>query len=145
MFRKRRLNKNEEARVLAAIGRAERGNRGEVRVHLEGRCPAADPLERAARLFDELGMRETRDDTGVLLYVAERERKAAVYAGSGIHGARESGFWQEVIGFVSQGYAAGQKAEGLELALDAIGALLREVTPGDDSAGDELPNAVSSR
>lgn len=145
MFRRRRLGGEEESRVVAAIARAEQGNRGEVRVHIEARCGGAEPLARAATLFEELGMRSTHADTGVLLYVAERDRRAAVYAGAGVHAARESGFWEEVIRSVSDGYAAGQRADGLERALGAIGELLREALPGADSKGNELPDEVSER
>ena len=47
----------EEERLVAAIREAEKGNRGEVRVHIEARCKG-DPLERAAFLFGELHMEQ---------------------------------------------------------------------------------------
>lgn len=133
----------EEARLVAAIGRAEANNRGEVRVHVDPRKQKQAPLERAALLFRALGMDATRADTAVLLYVALADRKAAVYAGKGIHGAAEPGFWQSVIDAVGAGAAKGDLTAGLEAALDRVGALLREHAPGDDEAGNELPDAVS--
>lgn len=102
-------------------------------------------MSRAGALFDELGMRATHADTGVLLYVAERDRQAAVFAGAGVHAAREAGFWQGVVDSVSEGYASDARLDGLERALDAIGDLLREVLSGEDAAGNELPDGVSSR
>ena len=140
---RRRLGAADERRVVDALASAERGNKGEVRLHLEGRCRGA-PLVRAAEVFAELGMRETAEDTGVLLYVAESDRQAAVHAGSGVHGAREPAFWQEVIEYVAEGYRRGRKVEGLVQALEVIGDLLREVVPGDP-AGNELPDEVSTR
>jgi uncharacterized membrane protein len=134
----------ESAQLVDAIGAAERGNRGEVRVHLEARCSQKDPLERAREIFFKLGMERTRDDTGVLLYVAFEDRKAAVFAGSGIHGAAAKGFWQEVVDEIAAGFRDGEPLEGLRAALGSVGVLLREHAAGDDSAGDELPNQVTT-
>ena len=135
----------EQAKILVhAIAEAEAHNRGEVRVHVERRCPHADPLERAAEVFVALGMNETEDDTGVLLYVAVEDRSCAVFAGEGVLGARAEGFWQGVADAVANGYRRNDPVAGIEMALLRIGALLREHAPGEDAAGDELSNAVTS-
>jgi uncharacterized membrane protein len=134
---------DDEARVVAAITGAEQGNRGEVRVHVEERC-RGDALARARAVFAELGMARTQESTGVLLYLAPNERKAAVFAGAGIHGAAGEGFWREVIDAVAKGYAGGTPVDGLEAALERIGAILREHAPGEDRAGNELPDAVTT-
>jgi uncharacterized membrane protein len=137
------ITRGQEAALVAAIRDAERGNRGEVRVHLERRCPGGNALHRARELFHKLGMPATRDDTGVLLYVAVEDRKAAVFAGAGIHGAAREGFWQQVVDAVAQGYRRGEPVGGLVEALGRIGTLLREHAPGEDMAGNELPDEVS--
>ena len=89
-------------------------------------------------------MTETAADTGVLLYVATEARTCAVFAGEGIHGATEDGFWQEVSDAIANGYSRNDPVAGFEMALVRIGALLREQVPGEDVAGDELPNAVTT-
>lgn len=126
------------------MAQAERGHRGEIRVHIEARYPGDGPLGRAAALFRELEMDRTRDDTGVLLYVAERDRKAAVFAGTGVYGARQPGFWREVTDTVAAGYRAGDRIAGLVRAIEMIGAVLHDAAPGEDGAGDELPNEVTT-
>ena len=138
-----KLSEAEQARLVDAIRRAEEGHRGEVLVHLERRCREQDALKRAAQLFEKLGMRNTAADTGVLLYVAVEDRKAAVYAGQGIHGAALPGFWQEVVDAVATGFREGQPLPGLEKAVERIGGLLRTAVPGEDTAGNELPNVVN--
>lgn len=132
----------QSARLVQAIAAAEADNRGEVRLHLEARC-SGDPLERARRLFGQLGMQKTRDDTGVLLYVAVDDHKAAVFAGKGIHGAAAPDFWSKVIEGVADGFKKGTPLDGLLEALGAIGDLLREHAAGTDEAGNELPDQVS--
>lgn len=134
---------DETRRLVKAIGAAEKGNRGEVRVHVEGRCKG-EALERAKAVFGQLKMHETRDGTGVLLYVAVRDHKAAVFAGEGIVARGEGGFWDEVVRTVADGYRDGDPVAGFEAALAKVGDLLREAVPGEDDAGDELPNAVTT-
>ncbi len=134
----------QEAILVQAITDAERGNRGEVRVHVEAESPYEDPMDRAEELFGELGMGETAADTGVLLYVATDDRECAVYAGEGIHAAKDPGFWQEVADGLALGYGRQDPIAGFEMALLRIGELLREAVPGEDTAGDELPNAVTT-
>ena len=140
---RRFLTEAQEAEVVAAIGRAERGNRGEVRVHLERRCKG-EPIDRVRELFGSMCAGETSGDTGVLLYVAVASRRAAIWAGRGIHAAAEPGFWQQAVEAVAEGYRSGDGARGIELALDEIGALLREHLPGADVAGNELADQVTT-
>ncbi|MCY1077306.1 TPM domain-containing protein [Archangium lansingense] len=138
-----KLSKEEESRLVAAIRRAEEGHRGEVLVHLERKCPGGEPLARAAQLFEQLGLRRTAEDTGVILYVALSDRKAAVYAGQGVHGAAQPGFWQEVVDALARGFREGSAVTALEAAVERIGDLLRTAVPGEDTRGNELPNVVS--
>lgn len=138
------LDKEQEQAVVKAIGQAEEGNRGEVQVHLEAQTGGKDALERAREVFHTLGMDRTRDGTGVLLYVATADHKVAVFAGPGIHGAGKEGFWQEVTDTVAARFSADDPVGGLVGALEKIGALLREAAPGEDDAGNELPNRVTT-
>ena len=143
LLKRKYLTTKEEEAVVAAIREAERGNRGEVRVHLEAHCPEEDAVLRAAALFRALNMDQTTGATGVLLYVAVKDRRAAVFAGAGIHGAAHDGFWQDAIDAVAGGFASGKPASGIIRALNMIGSLLRASVPGDDVAGNELPDEVT--
>jgi uncharacterized membrane protein len=138
-----RLTPTEEQDVVRAIANAERGNRGEVRLHLEARC-RGEPLARAEALYRELGMHQTRDDTGVLLYVATASRVCAVFCGAGIVSRPPEGFWKSVTDAVAQGFEAKAPARGLVDGLKRIGDVLREHVPGEDRAGDELQNTIST-
>lgn len=137
-----KLTWQQEQDVVRAVANAERGNRGEVRLHLEAKCPG-DALERAAALYRSLGMHETKDDTGVLLYVATASRVCAVFSGAGIVSRPPEGFWKSVTDAVAQGFAKQEPAQGLIAGLTRIGEMLRAHVPGDDRAGDELSNAIS--
>lgn len=141
---KRAFTKAEDDRLVAAIRAAEKGSRGEVRVHVEQSCREGNALGRAKVLFRELRMGRTRADTAVLLYVSTGDRKAAVFAGNGIHGAADPAFWQSVTDAVAEGARAGDLAGGIARALERVGDLLREHAPGEDTAGNELPDVVTT-
>lgn len=142
-FNKRHLTDEQEKAVVDAIGRAEEDNLGEVRVHLEKRCKHEEgALARAREKFYELGMCQTEDSTGVLLYVAIKDRVTAVYAGPGIHTCCAETFWQDVTDQIAQGYESGKPAEGLVAAVDKVGDLLREYVPGEKE-DNELPDEVT--
>lgn len=138
------LTARERHQLQAAIAAAERGHRGEIRVHIESRYSGDGPKQRAEALFHELALDRTRDGTGVLLYVAERDRKTAVFAGPGVHGARAAGFWTDVAAAIARGYAEGDRMTGLLRALAMIGEILRDAAPGQDTAGNELPDEVTT-
>ena len=62
-----RLGPRQIRRIEWAIAEAERGHRGEIRVHVEGRYTGDGPIARAAAVYHALGMDRTRDDTAALL------------------------------------------------------------------------------
>lgn len=131
--------------MVAAIERAEKGHRGEIQVFIEARYPGDGPVARAHALFEELGLGATQDGTGVLLYVAAEDRRVAVWAGPGVHGAAEQGFWKDVVAEVAAGFARGDRAGGFERALERVRVLLERAAPGEDRAGNELANRVIQR
>jgi uncharacterized membrane protein len=132
----------EEGRIVAAIAAAEKGNRGEVRVHVEQTCKG-DPLVRARDRFHKLAMGNTSQDTAVLLFVAPGSRTAAVWAGQALYdgGADQ---WKAVVEAIAKDGKDGKVVDGIVAGLNKIGEILRAKLPGDDRSGDELPNTVTS-
>jgi uncharacterized membrane protein len=138
------LTEADEQRVVRAIATAERENRGEVRVHLEVKCPSPDPTKRARQLYEKLKLDQTREDTGVLLYVATGSKVCAVWSGAGLFSRPIEGFWKSVTDVVAQRSREGKLADGLVEALGKIGELLRKHLGGQDRAGNEVPDAVTT-
>ena len=143
-WKSKMLNKSQEERLVTAITNAEQGSRGEVRVHLERKCPEEDPLARAEQVFFELGMQNTKEGTAALLYISIDSKKAAIFAGPGLYQSREQDFWQDSIELVVAGFRNNTPIQGIENALGKIGDLFREIVPGEDEAGNQLPNQVST-
>jgi uncharacterized membrane protein len=138
-----RLGPRQIRRIEWAIAEAERGHRGEIRVHVEGRYTGDGPIARAAAVYHALGMDRTRDDTAALLYIALDDRKVAVWHGAGLAGAADERFWSGVTEAVAAGLRAGRPAEGIAQAVAEMGRVMLKAAPGEDVRGNELPNTVS--
>lgn len=137
------LTEKEEKQIIEAINEAEKKTSGEIRVHIEHNC-YADPLVRAAQIFHDLGMDETRLKNGVLIYIATEDHKAAVYGGKGINEEVEDGFWDEVLRILIDHFKQEAYEEGIENAVHAVADKLGELFPYHQKGElNELSNEIS--
>lgn len=137
------LTEKEEQQIVEAINEAEQKTSGEIRVHIEHHCKR-DPLERAARIFHELGMDQTKLENGVLIYIASEDHKTAVYAGKGIHKQVEEEFWRDVLNILIKHFKQDAYEEGIEKAVFKVGEKLQELYPYHQKGDlDELSNEIS--
>jgi putative membrane protein len=98
-------------------------------------------LARAEQAFIEQGVTETRDRSGVLLFLSETEHRLELLADRGIHERVGSEVWQALVDDVVGAIRKGQAASGLTRAIDAIGARLAEHFPPSADDVNELPDA----
>ena len=134
----------ERHRVQGAVGDAEKRTSGEIRVHLEDHIED-DALDRAAFIFEELGMHRTRDRNGVLIYLSVADRKVAVIGDAAINAVVPEGFWTDVVGVLKLHLAAGRHADGLCEAVHVVGEKLVSYFPLKRDDRDELSNEISFR
>lgn len=138
------LTDKQEQKIIKAIAEAENRTSGEVRVHIEHKCKR-DPLERAAKIFHELGMDETELQNGVLIYIATEDHKAAVYAGKGILKQVEDGFWDDVLKIILNHFKKEEYEAGLVEAIKKVGLKLKELFPYRQDDINELSDEISYR
>lgn len=128
------------------ITHAEQGHRGEIRLIIENHLPISlsyrtDCRGRALQLFGEYGVWDTKDNTGVLIYVNLCEKDLQIIADRGID-AHACDEWHALCQRTLGDFKAGKMTEGLTALITEIGRLLNTYFPCDDVAGDELPNQV---
>lgn len=136
------LTDEQEKHIIRQIQLAERETSGEIRVHIENRCPG-DALVRAAEIFHDLGMDQTKQQNGVLIYIASDDHKAAVYAGKGIHTQVEDHFWNDVLQLLLNHFKKGEYEEGIADAVRETGKKLAEMYPSKRDDVNELSNDIS--
>ncbi len=137
------LSKEEEKTIISAIKEAELNTSGEVRVHIEPRCKADDPVTRAKEVFAELGMHETELRNGVIIYVATKDHKMAVWGDKGIHEKVGQAFWEDEIALMKKYFQADDYESGLRDAILMVGEKLKEFFPYQTDDVNELDDEIS--
>lgn len=136
------LSDGEKEQIVQAIKDAERKSSGEIRVHIEYHC-RTEPLKRAKEVFENLGMTNTEEKNGVLIYVAVGDRNLAVIGDSGINNKVSPDYWHKVKEHIKGELARGQFYQGICLGIELIGEKLKEFFPHHPNDANELSNEPS--
>ena len=142
MTRRQLLRNIDAARVKDAITRAERRTSGEIMVSI---APIFwGSVEKAAQnAFVRLGIAQTKEKNGVLIFVVPGRKKFVVLGDSGIHARVGQDFWEDVAGQLSGQFRNGDFTEGLVRAIDGIGEKLGLHFPYDGATDvNGLPDDV---
>jgi putative membrane protein len=94
--------------------------------------------------FVAAGISETRDRTGILVYVSEFERRVEILADKGIHVLLGEGYWKDQVEGIVKGVAQRKAGEALCRAVDEMGAKLAAHFPARADDQNELSNSVQS-
>lgn len=136
------FSRDQQSMILAAVGEAENETSGEIRVHIETRCPD-DVLDRAAWIFKKLGMHKTAERNGVLFYLAVEDKKFAVIGDAGINAKVPAGFWDCVKELLKNEFVAGRFTEGLSEGIKLAGRQLKSHFPHKAEDRNELSDEIS--
>lgn len=129
-------------RVEAALARAESKTSGEIRISVAPFFWGS--VENAARLaFDRLGMRQTAERNGVLLFVVPSRKRFRVLGDEGIHAKVGQSFWEAVAAAMSAHFRRGDYTRGLEEGIAVIGESLAQHFPHRGELDvNELPDTI---
>lgn len=137
------FGKEEQTLIVAAIQAAEKQTSGEVKVHIERHCPDADVMARAQTVFGSLGMHTTKDQNGVLFYLAYEDRKFAVLGDKGIYEKVPRDFWESTKEKLREHFKKNEFTEGLCEGIEEAGRQLKKYFPYQSDDTNELPDDVS--
>jgi len=135
------LGKLDHDRVARAIATAEATTSGEIRVFIQ-RGNVADAVSDARAQFERLGMTQTRERNGVLVFVAPRSRKFAVIGDRGVYEKCGAPFWEALTQAMRPHFQAQNFTDAIVHAVREAGQLLGEHFPRRPDDRNELPNAV---
>ena len=137
------LSSDDELAIVQAIQEAEKKTSGEVRVHIEKKCPKKDPVKRAISLFQKLGMHKTDLRNGVIVYVATEDHLLAIWGDEGIHAKVGQEFWESTLITLQEDFKTNQIKNGLKKALLDIGEKLQQHFPYKKDDKNELEDSIS--
>ena len=120
---------------------AELRTSGEIRISVEDHSKD-DPLDRAAFLFDELGMHKTDLRNGILIYVAIKDKQFAIIGDVGIHAKVGDEFWERIRNEMHDDFAKGEMANGIIAGITEAGHALKEHFPRAHDDQNELPDDI---
>ncbi len=136
------FSKEQREDIRQAIMNAELDTSGEIRVHIETRCKG-EVLDRAAFLFDKMGMQKTEKRNGVLFYVSVKNRTFAVLGDSGINSVVPKDFWDDLKNMLLNHFREEKFTEGLIEGIGLIGSRLKEHFPYQAGDINELSDEIS--
>jgi len=136
------FTKEQKEAIKQAVQQAEKETSGEIRVHVENTCEG-DVLDRAATVFDKLGMVQTELRNGVLFYVALKSHKFAILGDLGINSKVPQNFWESTKEIIIEHFKKGLFAEGLIEGITMAGKELKQWFPYQTDDVNELPDDIS--
>jgi len=136
------FSRGEEKDIMMAIAKAELDTSGEIRVHIDKDC-TGEVLDRAASVFEKLGMVNTRERNGVLFYMAVKSHKFAIIGDAGINSKVPGDFWDDIKSHMLIRFQEGTVAQGLIEGIGIAGKELKTHFPWQNNDENELPNEIS--
>ncbi|WP_405412968.1 TPM domain-containing protein [Maribacter sp. Asnod1-A12] len=136
------LSATEEQEVVEAILKAEKNTSGEIRVHIEGHT-RKDHYDRAKEVFHLLKMDNTKQENGVLIYVAVTDKKFVICGDKGIDKVVPKDFWQTTKNSIQTQFEKGAFKDGLVAGVLKAGEELRSHFPWLSDDTNELSNEIS--
>jgi hypothetical protein len=132
--------------IEAAIREAELRHGGEIRFAVETALDLPElwyrlvPRRRAAQVFGELGVWDTAQNNGVLIYVLMADRVVEIVADRGVAALIQQTEWDEICREMERQFRDGRFMEGSVAAVHSVGRLLARHFPAARHDADELPN-----
>jgi uncharacterized membrane protein len=142
MTRRKLIQIIDREKIKEAIQKAEHRTSGEIRVSV---APFfwGNVHKAAEKAFTRLGMTNTKERNGVLLFVVPARRKFVVLGDQGIHERVGQDFWHRIVAVVTEEFRKGDFTGGLIRGIEEVGEQLSMHFPYDDATDvDELPDDV---
>ena len=133
-------------KIAAAIDEGEKTHRSELRLVVEAALPAdaawdgVTMRQRALALFAELGIWDTEDNCGVLIYINLTERKVEIVGDRTVNKKIVPSQWQTICNTMTSGFAKGDYEHATLAAIGQINRALHEHFPSEGERINELPD-----
>ncbi|MGB5820878.1 MAG: TPM domain-containing protein [Saonia sp.] len=136
------LTREEEQEIVGAILEAEKNTSGEIRVHIEATTKLKH-FDRAKEVFHYLKMDNTKEENGVLIYVAVLDRKFVIYGDRGIDKVVPKDFWNRTKDSIQHHFKQNNFKQGIIAGILKAGKELEAHFPWNHNDTNELSNEVS--
>ena len=132
------------AKIEQAVKSSERAHRGEIRFAIEGalhlHALRLSTRQRARQVFSELGVWDTAENSGVLIYVQLVDRRIEIVADRGIAAKVAQAEWEAICRTMERSFKQNQFEAGALEAIQAVTAILARHFPAGAVNPNELPD-----
>lgn len=132
--------------ISNAITKAEKRTSGEIRVSIKENRNLIDFSKSIKRLaekeFYRLRINETRDKTGILIYILLNERKFYILADEGINSKVEQSTWDKIRDEMQTEFSKKNYTSGILASINKIADILTQFFPIKEDDTNELSNKV---
>lgn len=136
------LSPEDEQDIVLAILEAEKNTSGEIRVHIEAHT-REDHFNRVKEVFHLLKMDNTKEENGVLIYIAVNDKAFVIYGDKGINNVVPTNFWNTTKDSIQNQFKKGNYKQGIIDGVLAAGKELETHFPWQHGDVNELSNEVS--
>lgn len=136
------LSASDEQEIVEAILTAEKNTSGEIRVHIESHT-RLNHYDRAREVFHFLKMDNTKEENGVLLYVAVNDKKFSICGDKGIDKVVPENFWAATKDIIQSHFKEGNFKDGILEGVLKAGTELEKHFPWKHGDTNELSNEIS--
>lgn len=136
------FTESQKKAIQQSIVDAELNTSGEIRVHLDSKCPG-EPKTEAIKVFEKLKMHETALRNAVLFYLAVDDQKFAILGDQGIDAVVPADFWDSERDLMLSHFKKGEFSEGLIAGILLAGEKLKTHFPYGQDDSNELSNDIS--
>lgn len=135
------ITDEEEARLVEAIRCEEKRTNAEIRVCVTDKL-IFRPKRYAWRLFERIGMRDTKNRNAALIVMMPRVKQIVMIGDTGLDNKVPAEYWEESVkAMVKRMHEAGPLAS-LEEGLQRLGETLSQHWPATDDDVNELPDEI---
>ena len=134
------------AEIESLVRESESKHNGQIRVAVEGGMPLSllvkgrSARDRAVQLFAELGVWDTEQNCGVLIYLLMSERQIEIVADRGVSKVVTPERWLAICSLIEKNFKSSHYLEGVRDAIEATTEILAEHFPPHGPSPDELSN-----
>ena len=127
------VNDDELLRISNKIKEMEKTTAGEICVSIKERRSLLEKRkslkELAEKEFFKLGVANTRDKTGILIFLLLEDRKFYILADSGINAKVTQETWDDIKDEIQKKFARGEFCKGLIFGVEEVGKILSSHFP----------------
>jgi uncharacterized membrane protein YgcG len=146
MLTRRRFSAATLRAIEEVITRTEARHGGEIRFVVETALEFSalwqglTPRQRALQVFGELGVWDTADNNGVLIYVLMAEHDVEIIADRGIAARVPQVDWEQICHDMETAFSQGQFEQGAIAGIEGVARLLSEHFPESTADRNEQPD-----